>query len=270
MNQLPYQQTQNALIQNQTSLYPIQPIEIPQNNIIQDNINAVQYKNLLEELSQSISAEIKRGPQSNKECLEDMLGCKNNKTFIINLTTKNGTRQAFACKENIGTCQRYCCKAFIKNCAFYIFYNTAFSNPSLPIYDFSAPYIKANRTNGGCCSYCRKGILNAYYAENQQLIGSMVENKDNLVDIKDISNNLKYSMKYDVIIEKKCFCFCWTEKTDNLEELKNRKKFTIYQGDQPVGNVEWRKMTLPINGHFLCNFFDIFWLFSNRDSCYTG
>ena len=108
MNQLPYQQTQNALIQNQnqTSLYPIQPIEIPQNNIIQDNINAVQYKNLLEELSQSASAEIERGPQTNKECLEDMLGCKNNKTFIINLTTKNGTRQAFACKENIGTCQR--------------------------------------------------------------------------------------------------------------------------------------------------------------------
>ena len=249
MNQLPYQQTQNALIQNQnqTSLYPIQPIGIPQNNIIQDNIKAVQYKNLLEELSQSTSAEINTGPRSNKECFEDMFGCINNKTFVINLTTKNGTRQAFACKENTGTCQRYFCKAFIKNCAFDIFYNTAFSNPSFPNYDFSAPYIRATRTNGGCCHCHKKGILNAYYVENHQLIGSIVENKDILVDIKDISNNLKYLMKYDVKVEKKCFCFCCTEKTDNLEELKNLEKFTIYQGDQPVGFVKWRNMTLPIN-----------------------
>ena len=213
MNQLPYQQTQNALIQNQTSLYPIQPIEIPQNNIIQDNINAVQYKNLLEELSQSTSAEIKRGPQSSKECLEDLFGCKNNKAFIISLTTKNGTRQAFACKENTGACQRYCCKALINNCAFDIFYNTAFSNQYFPIYDFSAPpYIKATRTNGGCFHCHRKAILNAYYVKNQQLIGSIVENKDILVDIRDISNNLKYSMKYDVKIEKKSVAFAVQKK----------------------------------------------------------
>ena len=128
------------------------------------------------------------------------------------MTTKNGTRQAFACKENTGACQRYCCKALIKNCAFDIFYNTAFSNPSVPNYNFSAPYIRATRTNGGCYHCYNKGILNAYYVENQQLIGSMVENKDILVDIKDISNSLKYSMKYDVKIEKKAFAFAVQKK----------------------------------------------------------
>ena len=249
MNQLPYQHTQNALIQNQnqTSLYPIQPIGIPQNNIIQDNIKSVQYKNLLEELSQSTSALISYGPRPNIECFEDMFGCKNNLTFVIDLTTNNGKRQAFVCKENTGRCQRYCFKPSIKNCVFDIFYNTAFSNSSFPIYDFSRPYIKAIRSNGGCHCCSGRGILNAYYVENQQLIGSMVENGDTLVDIKDLSSNLKYSMKYDVAIEKKKCCFCCTEKIDNLEELQEEKKFKIYQDDQPVGIVEWYKMTLPIN-----------------------
>ena len=209
MNQLPYQQTQNNLIQNQTqnqnqtSLNQLQPIGFPQNNILQNNLNIVQYKNLLDELSQSTFATIISGSRTAIECWEDTFGFQNNRKFFVELTKNNGTRQAFSCIENTGTCQRFCVKHAFKNCVLDIFYNTSFSNSSLPNYNFLTPYIKATRTNGGFCPCCENGILNVFYIENQRPIGSIVQNGESLVDIKDISNSIKYTANYDVKVEKK-------------------------------------------------------------------
>ena len=178
---------------------------------MQNNLNIVQYKNLLDELSQSTFATIISGSRTAIECWEDTFGFQNNRKFFVELTKNNGTRQAFSCIENTGTCQRFCVKHAFKNCVLDIFYNTSFSNSALPNYDFSIPYIKATRTNGGFCP-CENGILNVFYIENQRPIGSIVENSESLVDIKDISNNIKYTVNYDVKVEKKNVAFVVLKK----------------------------------------------------------
>ena len=83
---------------------------------MQNNLNTVHYKNLLDELSQSTFATIISGSQTAIECWEDICGCKNNKKFFVELTKNNGTRQAFSCIENTDACQRFCIKPAFKNC----------------------------------------------------------------------------------------------------------------------------------------------------------
>ena len=86
MNQLNYQQTQNNFIENhnQTSFNQMQQIGFPQNNIIQDNINTVYYKNIFEELSQSTLATIHYDDLSTKNVCKIYLDVKAMKHFSLN------------------------------------------------------------------------------------------------------------------------------------------------------------------------------------------